>query len=180
MITHDFTGASPKGYPEAVLLALAAARGFLVDMQDAHVFIKDLTQDEQNTYTALLEVTKDPLGPVYTREEFEEHEDRTEDPDDKFRIFRHKGYPSLRALIAAHFKKKGEAVPSAIPDFILAPLTAVDIENNAIEKDFMFAAEAMPVPVVPDGGMSVETPDPAPAEADAAVRPPAPETQAAA
>lgn len=172
MITHDFTGTSTKGYDEAVMLALTAATEFLSDMQDAHVVIKELSQDEQEHYLALLEVTKDPLGPVYTREEFEDVDDKADDPEEKFRVFRQKGYASLRALIAAHFKKKGAAVPSSIPDFILAPLTAVDIENNAIEKDFLFAAEAMPMPIVDEPMPVVEAEEPAPA-----AKPQGPETQ---
>jgi hypothetical protein len=154
MITHDFIGESTKSYDDAILVALYAATDFLSDMHDAQVFIKELRHTENGKdFFAMLEVTKDPLAPVYTRDEFEELAEQKEQAsteEDKFTIFRKKGYQNMKTLVAAHFKKKGQDIPSGIPDFILAPLTAVDIENDAIEKDFMFASEAMPIPLHSD------------------------------
>ncbi|MDB5491284.1 MAG: hypothetical protein JWO78_1133 [Micavibrio sp.] len=150
MISHEFSGESTVSYEDAIGLALYAATEFLDNMKDAQVDIKELHQDAAEHYHALLEITKDPLAPAYTEEEFETDDDLSEkqDAEKKLQIYRRKGYPTLKALIADHFKKKGQQVPSGIPDFIIAHLTAVDIENNAIEKDFLFAAEAMPVPII--------------------------------
>jgi hypothetical protein len=150
MINHEFSGESTVSYDEAIALALYAASEFLDNMKDAQVDIKELHQDANEHYHALLEITKDPLAPSYTEDEFEADDDLSEkqDAEKKLRVYRRKGYPTLKALIADHFKKKGQQVPSGIPDFIIAHLTAVDIENNAIEKDFLFAAEAMPVPII--------------------------------
>lgn len=150
MINQEFTGQSTLSYEEAIALALYAASEFLDNMKDAEVSIKDLHQDADEHYHALLEITKDPLAPAYTEAEFEEEDKLGEVPnaEQKFRFYRRRGYPTLKALIADHFKKKGQAVPSGIPDFIIAHLSAVDIENNAIEKDFLFAAEAMPAPII--------------------------------
>lgn len=153
MIAHDFTGKSTKGFEEAVFLALYSASDFLSDMDDGEVMIKNLTQPDGDTYEAILEVTKDPLNPAYTLEEFEEvKEEQPEEIDskEKFRIFQRKGYGSIRKLIADHFARKGQAAPSGIPDFILSRLTPADVENNVIEKEFMIASEALPVAVVDD------------------------------
>lgn len=150
MINHEFTGQSTISYDEAISLALYAASEFLDNMKDAEVHIKDLHQDAEANYCALLEITKDPMAPSYTEAEFEEDEKLGDMPnaEKKYSFYRRKGYASLKSLIADHFKKKGQEVPSGIPDFIIAHLTAVDIENNAIEKDFLFAAEAMPAPII--------------------------------
>jgi len=161
MINHEFTGQSTVSYEDAIALALFAATEFLDNMKDAQVDIKELHQDAEENYHALLEITKDPLAPAYTEDEFEADDDLSEkqEAEKKLRVYRRKGYPTLKALIADHFKKKGQQVPSGIPDFIIAHLTAVDIENNAIEKDFLFAAEAMPMPIIdePQAGHSDES-----------------------
>lgn len=150
MINHEFTGKSTTSYEEAISLALYAASEFLDNMKDAEVHIRDLHVDAEDHFCALLEITKDPMAPAYTEAEFEEDEKLGDTPnaEKKYQFYRRRGYMSLKSLIADHFKKKGQDIPSGIPDFIIAHLSAVDIENNAIEKDFLFAAEAMPAPII--------------------------------
>ena len=50
----------------------------------------------------------------------------------------------MEHAIAAHFEKTGKSAPACpVPDFILASMTDVSVENDEVEKEFDHAAHLL-------------------------------------
>lgn len=149
MLKHRVEGWSRESYEDAIFAALRRAAQLIASTHDVHVAIKELTHTEEQGFHAVLELTQEPMSVRYEL-------DMEEDPAHQaslefhrqFRVLRQKEHGHMERTVAAHFEKTGKAPPARpVPDFILAPMTDVSIDNKEVEKEFDQAAHVMkPVP----------------------------------
>jgi hypothetical protein len=149
MFRHIVEGWSRESYEDAIFAALRRASEYLTRTHDVHVAIKELSFSEAQGYHAVLELSKEVMSKRFEldMEDDPTHREKLEF-EHQFRVLRRKEHDHMEHAVAAHFVKIGRAAPpSPVPDFILAPMTDVSVENDEIEEEFDHAAHLKPRPV---------------------------------
>lgn len=151
MFRHIVEGWSRESYEDAIFAALRRASEFLGGTQDVHIFIKELSYSEAQGYHAVLELTKEPMSSRYDLDMEDDPAHRAKiEFDHQFRVLRRKEHGHMEHAVAAHFTKIGKLVPPVpVPDFILATMTDVSVENNKVEREFDHAAHLKQAPGLP-------------------------------
>lgn len=146
MFRHIVEGWSQDSYEDAIFSALRKASDFLGATHDVHIFIRELSHNEEQGYHAVLELSKEPMS-VRLNLDMEDdpaHRGRI-DLDRRFRILRRREHDHMGHIVAAHFEKIGKPPPpSPVPDFILAGMTDVSVENDEVEAAFDHACHPRP------------------------------------
>ena len=145
MFRHIVEGWSRENYEDAIFAAMRRAAEYLTGATDIHIFIRELAHSEEQGYHAVLELTKEPMSVRLDLDMEDDPAHRAKmEFDHAFRVLRRKEHDHMEHAIAAHFEKTGKSAPACpVPDFILASMTDVSVENDEVEKEFDHAAHQL-------------------------------------